>query len=79
MEKKEIKKLMFQAYNLSTQDQGVRSTQSLNEWFEEVYKLKDRDELLEACDSAKQLIEWEKTIKELTGAIKKFNEETDGS
>ena len=41
MEKKEIKKLVFQAYNLSTEDREVsfteRTTQSLNEWFEEIY------------------------------------------
>ena len=45
MEKKEVKKLVFQAYNLSTEDREVsfivRTTQSLNEWFEEIYD--DRD------------------------------------
>ena len=45
MEKKEIKKLVFQAYNLSTEDREVsfivRTTQSLNKWFEEIYN--DRD------------------------------------
>ena len=49
MEKREVKKLVFQAYNLSTADREVsfieRSTQSLNEWFEEIYS--DR----EVCDS----------------------------
>ena len=57
MEKKEIKKLIFQAYNLSTEDREVsfieRTTQSLNEWFEKIYsdrrkkrvkKTKDEDE-----------------------------------
>ena len=44
MEKRDVRKLVFQAYNLSTEDhfaEEVRSTQSLNEWFEEAYKLKD--------------------------------------
>ena len=48
MEKKEIKKLVFQAYNLSTEDREVsfkeRTTQSLNEWFEEIYSPRDKDE-----------------------------------
>ena len=46
MEKKEIKKLVFQAYNLSTEDREVlfteRTTQSLNEWFEEIYKIRKK-------------------------------------
>ena len=48
MEKKEIKKLIFQAYNLSTEDREVsfivRTTQSLNEWFEEIYSPADKGE-----------------------------------
>lgn len=46
MEKRDVKKLVFQAYNLSTKDQGVKSNESLNEWFEEAYKLKDRSKLI---------------------------------
>ena len=38
MEKREIKKLVLQAYNLRTMDGKVRSTQSLNDWFDENYK-----------------------------------------
>ena len=48
MEKREVKKLVFQAYNLSTEDREVsfteRTTQSLNEWFEEIYNPRDNDE-----------------------------------
>ena len=48
MEKREVKKLVFQAYNLSTEDREVsfivRTTQSLNEWFEEIYSPRDKGE-----------------------------------
>ena len=48
MDKKEVRKLVFQAYNLSTEDREVsfivRTTQSLNEWFEEIYSPRDKDE-----------------------------------
>lgn len=46
MEKRDVKKLVFQAYNLGSQDQEERTTQSLNEWFEEIYKLKHRDKFI---------------------------------
>jgi len=42
MEKRDVKKLVFQAYNLSTQDQTQgnppRGSESLIEWFEKYYK-----------------------------------------
>jgi chromosomal replication initiation ATPase DnaA len=38
MEKIDVKKLVFQAYNLSTQDKEPRLTNSLSEWFEKYYK-----------------------------------------
>lgn len=46
MDKRDIKKLIFQAYNLGSQDEELRSNESLNEWFEEAYKLKDRDKFI---------------------------------
>ena len=51
MDKKEVKKLVFQAYNLRTMDGKVRSTQSLNEWFEEIYN--DRKKRVKKTDYEK--------------------------
>ena len=49
MEKHNVKELVFQAYNLSTEDPGVRSTESLNKWFEEIYNENiNESELLKA-------------------------------
>jgi len=46
MEKRDVKKLVFRAYNLRTEDSEVRSTESLNEWFENAYKLKGRNNFI---------------------------------
>ena len=44
MDKQDIRKLVFLAYNLSSQDQELRSNESLSEWFEEVYSPRDSNE-----------------------------------
>ncbi len=49
MDKRDVKKLVFLAYNLSEKDHFLekeRSTQSLNEWFENAYKLKGRSKFI---------------------------------
>ena len=49
MDKRDVKKLVFLAYNLSEKDHFLekeRSTQSLNEWFEDAYKLKGRSKFI---------------------------------
>ena len=46
MDKRDVRKLVFQAYNLGSQDGEERSTQSLREWFEEAYKLKGRSKFI---------------------------------
>lgn len=46
MDKRDIKKLVFLAYNLGSQDGEARSNESLNEWFENAYKLKGRSKFI---------------------------------
>ena len=46
MDKRDVKKLVFQAYNLSTEDQEPRSTEALDKWFENAYKLKGRNKFI---------------------------------
>ena len=46
MDKRDIRKLVLQAYNLGTEDKEERSTESLKEWFEKAYKLKGRDKFI---------------------------------
>ncbi len=42
MDKQDVKNLVFRAYNLSSEDHEVRSSKSLNEWFEKEVMIKER-------------------------------------
>lgn len=46
MNKRDIRKLAFAAYNLRTEDTEVRSTKNFLKWFEDAYKLKGRNRFI---------------------------------
>jgi len=84
MEKRDVKKLIFQAYNLRSMDGKVRSTESLNEWFDEIYSPRDKGELLDTLieiDNYINKIEYKSMAmmvirNKAKTAIKKYSDES---